>query len=274
MARYNVGKGKSGNDVFTLDKLVTNALREKHSGAMVVVTPQYKTYKSKFEKTLIGKARITKTDEKAQEISKIQVDVNEKIYTNRGSNNKGEDEGDDTKVLIVKRSKSSDAYSYEQQTTKGLEWGAGTNIGALFGLPQVGVGLSAGLNADFKKHKETTTKESTTKTKSVEQESHHEEAVEIPPGHVVKVTMTSYRVKYQLEYSMVYTVPKSACIRLRYNSGLLSGWFSRNSKLTAAQILRTLPEFKEDRDNVSFVQKGWLKWVADRMEVDKTVTPL
>ena len=125
MARYNVGKGKSGNDVFTLDKLVTNALREKHSGAMVVVTPQYKTYKSKFEKTLIGKARITKTDEKAQEISKIQVDVNEKIYTNRGSNNKGEDEGDDTKVLIVKRSKSSDAYSYEQQTTKGLEWGAG-----------------------------------------------------------------------------------------------------------------------------------------------------
>ena len=81
MARYNVGKGKSGNDVFTLDKLVTNALREKHSGAMVVVTPQYKTYKSKFEKTLIGKARITKTDEKAQEISKIQVDVNEKIYT-------------------------------------------------------------------------------------------------------------------------------------------------------------------------------------------------
>ena len=33
MARYNVGKGKSGNDVFTLDKLVTNALRQKHSGA-------------------------------------------------------------------------------------------------------------------------------------------------------------------------------------------------------------------------------------------------
>ena len=147
---------KSGKDVFTLDKLVTNALRQKHSGATVIETPHYKTQKDEFEKNLISRAKIIRSGV-PQEISKIQVDVNEKIYTNRGNN--GSRKKDETTVKIVKKLESSEANSYEQQTTKGLEWGAGTNIGAQFGLPQVGAGLSAGLNAGFKKHKETTTKQ-------------------------------------------------------------------------------------------------------------------
>ena len=56
---------------------------------------------------------------------------------------------DETKVTIVKKSENSKAYSYEQQTTSGLEWGAGANLGAQFGLPQVGVGATGGLNASF-----------------------------------------------------------------------------------------------------------------------------
>ena len=197
------------------------------------------------------------------------MDVNEKFYTNHG----GQKE-DETKVTIVKKSENSEAYSYEQQTTSGLEWGGGANLGAQFGLPQVGVGLSGGLNASFKKLSEYLKKDSTTKTTTVGQESHHEETVEIPAGHKVTVKMTSYRVRYKLDYTMEYRVPKSVCVVVRYHC--CCGLCSQSSRLTAARILKKMPNFMDDpkKNYVYFTQKGTLGWVADRMEVVKEATPI
>ena len=172
---------KSSKDVvLSLDKLVSAALREKHMGATMIQNFHYEAQKDEFEQNLVRSARITKSG-KPEVVSKILVDVNEKIYTNLGSGQKG----DETKVTIVKKSESSEAYGYEQKTTSGLEWGAGTNLGAQFGLPQVGVGASGGFNASFKKYNEKSKTNSTTKTSTIGQESHHEEEVEVPPGHKV-----------------------------------------------------------------------------------------
>ena len=253
------------------------ALKDKRLGAKLVRTPHYEVLKSEFESSLVRDARIV-DDEKTNNprpvvVSKILVDVNEKIYDNRAGTGKT----DATTVKIVKKLETGEAFSYEQETTSGLEWGAGTNIGAQFGLPSVGgiggpsVNLSGGLNASFKKTKSTTTTESTTKTSTVGQESHHEETVEIPPGCKVKVTMTSYRIKYKLEYTMEYKVPKSRQLQVRYNIACCLALCYPSITLTAEDILKYMPGFHVVGQYVIFRQKGWLKWVADRMEVDKEI---
>ena len=260
----------STNQVMSLDKLVVNALKDKmpHTRYTLTVlrTPQYEKQISDFEKILIKSGKIIKTDDKPEEISKIQVDVNEKFYTNKGS---GSNE-DESTVKIVKKAETSATSNYEQQTTTGLEWGAGTNIGAQFGLPQVGIQLSGGGSTSFKKTNQTTITESTTTSSTVGQESHHEETVNIPPGHQVKVEMTSYRVKYQLNYTMEYKVQKAEDIRIRYTSIMLCcGLFSSGATLTAANLLKFMPNYRQDEEHVYFTQQGCLRWVADRMEVKK-----
>ena len=257
--------------VYSFEKLVSSALAEKHMGATCIPGSNYDEAREDFEKILGKSATIDnkRTEDRPTEVSKLLVDINEKYYTNHG----GQKE-DETKVTIVKKSENSEAYSYEQQTTSGLEWGGGANVGAQFGLPQVGVGLSGGLNASFKKFSEKLKKDSTTKTATVGQESHHEETVEIPAGHKVTVKMTSYRVRYRLNYTMEYRVQKNVSVVVRYHC--CCGLCSRRSRLKAAQLLKKMPNFRNDpKENfVYFTQKGTLGWVADRMEVVKEATPL
>ena len=256
---------KSVNQVLSVDKLVSTALKDKRLGATLVRTPHYEVLKSDFESSLVRDAKIISSGKKPEEVSKILVDVNEKIYDNCA----GAGKTDSTTVKIVKKLETGEAFSYEQETTTGLEWGAGTNIGSQFGLPSVN--LSGGLNPGFKKTQSTTTTESTTKTSTVGQESHHEERVEIPPGCKVRVTMTSYRIKYRLEYTMEYKVPKSRQLQVRYDIACCLGLCYPSTTLTAVDIFQYMPGFKIEDQHVSFTQKGWLKWVADRMEVDKQI---
>ena len=267
-------KSRSAELVLSMDILVERALSNKpnmRGTPTVLKTFNYDTQKTDFENLLVRSGKITKTEE-PEEISKIQVDVNEKIYSNQGSSG----DGDKTTVSIIKRAESSERYNYEQQTTKGLQWGAGTNLGAQFGLSSVGVGPSAGLgvNAGFKKTNQTTTTESTTTTNKTGQESNHTEAVTIPPGYKVKVSMTSYRVKYRLVYSMEYKVEKIKDIRVRYKSSIdCLGLCSLGATLTAEELLRYMPDYRMDERYVYFTQKGSLTWMADRVEVDKTLMP-
>ena len=107
------------------------------------------------------------------------------------------------------------------------------------------------------------------------QAAHHEEEVEIPAGKRVVVTMTSYRVRYKLEYTMEYKIPKATKIRIsfgRYGIGLPCCISS--GALTASQVMHTLPGYREDEEFVYFTQEGELRWIADRMVVEKTVEPL
>ena len=256
---------KSINQVQSVDKLVSAALKDKRLGATLVRTPHYEVLKSDFESSLVRDAKIISSGKKPEEVSKILVDVNEKIYDNCAG--AGKTDSTTCTVKIVKRLETGEAFSYEQETTTGLEWGAGTNIGSQFGLPSVN--LSGGLNPGFNKTQSTTTTESTTKTSTVGQESHHEETVEIPPGCKVRVTMTSYRIKYRLEYTMEYKVPKSRQLQVRYDIACCLGLCYPSTTLTAVDIFQYMPGFKIEDQHVSFRQKGWLKWVADRMEVDK-----
>lgn len=215
-----------------------------------------------------------------EEISKNIVDVNEKVYLNheKGQDEtKGKDETerkDKTKVTIVNTVENTEGHNYQQSTTSGVEWGVDAKIGLQFGLPAFG-GVKPEIGGSFKKTRlKTETFEKKSENK-VTQAAHHEEEVEIPAGSKVTVNMTSYRVRYKLDYTMEYKIAKSAKIRISFQQYGFSLPCCRNSGvLTASQVMRDLPGYREDEEFVYFTQEGELRWIADRMEVEKTVEPL
>lgn len=202
------------------------------------------------------------------EISKNVVDVNEKIYSNHEG---GEDE---TTIRIVNCVENTEGHNYQEKTTKGIEWGAKANIGLQFGLPQVGAGIEGGVGGGFKKTSLRTTSHETSSTNKVELQSHHEEVVKVPPGKKVVVKMTSYRVRYKLEYTMEYKIAKTARIRITYDPCGFGLPCSNHGVLGADDLMYGLPGFRMDEEFAYFVQEGELRWIADRMEVEKTVLPL
>ena len=144
------------------------------------------------------------------------------------------------------------------------------NVGLQFGLPQVGVHIGGGLGGNYQRHKTSTFSKEEKKKNRVELQSHHEETVKIPPGKKVAVKMTSYRVRYRLQYTMEYKIFKAASIRVRVDTCGIGIPLCTNLKfLTAKQLMQTLPGFREDEENAYFVQEGELRWIADRMVVQK-----
>ena len=250
----------------SFDQLVRNALTSKHFGA-VQENFLYEAEKADFVSVLLSSAKITQQSKVPKEISKIQVDMTEKIYTNV----EGSGDHDETTVKIARTVQSSEGYSYQQTTTNGLEWGVGANVGVQFGLPQVGVGASVGGDGRVKKTRSTAVTEEKTKTSTIGQESHHEETMKIPSGKRVLVKMTLYRVRYELEYKMLYIVPKQLKMKVWYRC--CCGLCSRSCYLTATELLKSLPAYRVEGKFVYFEQEGKLYWFADRMVVDKNMSP-
>ena len=251
------------------DDLVKKALKEKYGRhAALVETSYYKLQKATFVYILLSESRVVDAVEPI-EISKVIVDVNEKVYTNLEG---GEDA---TNVRIVRSVANSKGHNYTETTTKGIEWGAGANVGLQFGLPQVGVGVSTGTTASFKKQTTKTVTEETTNTDTVSVASHHQETVQIPPGKKAVVKMTSYRVRYKMPYTMEYKVKKNIVMLVQYRPcGIIPRCCSSYGHLTATQLLGTLPGHREDDEYVYCTQEGELSWIADRMVVDKELSDI
>ena len=79
-------------------------------------------------------------------------------------------------------------------------------------------GLNAGLGGNYQRSTTNTFSKEEKKENRVELQSHHEEKVKIPPGKKVTVKMTSYRVRYKLQYTMEYKIFKEAYIRVRIDT--------------------------------------------------------
>ena len=197
--------------------------------------------------------------------------INEKVYYNHNGSE------DSTTVKINKSVENAEGRSYSVSTTKGVEWGGGVALGLQFGMPQIGLNASSKGNINYTRTKLETVTKADTKTHKLQVKSHHEETVEIPPDKKVKITMTSYRVRYKLPYTMEYKVPKTEGIPVMYDSYVSVGLIVACSKigfLTAAQLMHTLPGYCEDDEYVHFTQEAELRWTADRMVVKKEILPL
>ena len=270
------------NERIKWEDLLANATRERYGrSARTRKTWITELDKEAFLQKLFSDAKNI-NPRRPEEISKNIVDVNEKVYLNHEkgkeqTESKDETERKDkTKVTIVNTVENIEGHNYQQTTTSGVEWGVDAKIGLQFGLPQFGGGgPQGGIGGSFKK---TSTKTETVETKSENkqvQAAHHEEQVDIPAGKKVVITMTSYRVRYKLEYTMEYKIAKSEKIRISFTRyGIRLPCCLGSGALTASQVMHTLPGYREDEEFVYFTQEGELRWIADRMVVEKTVEPL
>ena len=244
---------------------------KNHFGRQARLVPSFHTQDDKkdFIAKLFNDAKNINPRE-PEELSKNTVDVNEKIYCNSAG------EEDVTTVKIVNSVENTEGHNYQETVTKGIQWGVNTNVGLQFGLPQVGVGGKASVGTSFQRQLATTFVKENKKENRVELQSHHEESVKIPPGKKVIVRMTSYRVRYKLDYTMEYKISKSTSIRVRVDScGMGIPVICANIRfITASQLLQLLPGYREDEEYVYFTEEGELRWIADRMEVKKTITDM
>ena len=259
---------KDTSDKIRWDDLLLRELRESYGrNAKLRNTWKLDDDKKEFLRCVFADARNIDDSTEPEEISKTTVDVNEKVY----SNHHGSD--DETTVKLVSTMENAEGHNYSVSTTSGVEWGGGADLGLQFGLPQ-GASLKVGGNASFKKFKSKTVTNEDTKTSKVESQAHHEETVKIPPGKTVVVKMTSYRVRYKLPYTMEYKVPKTKGLLVSYDPCGIGLCCMSSGYLTATQLMHTLPGFREDAEYVYFTQQGELRWIADRMVVDKKVLDL
>lgn len=260
---------RTTSEAIQWDVLLLRVVKE-HYGRNSRIIPSYASQQDKqvFLNVLFSDARNVNPRDPV-EISKNTVDVNEKIYSN------GEGSEDTSCVKIVNTVQNTEGHNYQQSVTKGVQWGVNANVGLQFGLPQVGVGVSGGVGTSYQRQNISTVMNETKKENKVELQSHHEETVKIPPGKKVIVKMTAYRVRYRLDYTMEYKAPKSASLRVLVDTcGAGLPFCKLSVGLTAAQLLQHLPGYREDEEFVYFTQEGELRWIADRMDVKKTVTDI
>ena len=258
---------KKTSDAIKWDDLLIQTAKEVF-GRRTYVVPSYRSFATQEDKKvflaqLFNDAKNINPRE-PEEISKNTVDVNEKIYYNHEG---GEDV---TTVKIVNSVQNSEGHNYQETTTKGVQWGVSANVGLQFGLPQVGGSGGGSVGANFQRQTQTTLVKEEKKENKVELQSHHEETIKIPSGKKVVAKLTSYRVRYKLNYTMEYKISKSAYVRVRVNTCGL-GICTNLMPLTASQLMQSLPGYREDEEFVYMTQEGELRWIADRMEVTKTI---
>lgn len=265
--RKQTSQSKSQTDnTIKWDDLLRRAAKQKYGGS-ISLRRSWLAENNKKQFLRIAFADATNiSNNQPIEVSKTIVDVNEKVYTNCNGSE------DETSVKIVSGSENFEGHDYTVSTTKGVEWGISSNLGLQFGLPGhlVGgaqLGGQGGLGAHFTRKNEKTITEETQRSSTTRSEAHHEETVKIPPGKQAVVTMTSYRVRYKLPYTMEYKVPKTTRICISYSRCLcaITGY------LTAEELLHFLDGYRQDLENVYFTQEGELRWIADRMEVEKKI---
>ena len=254
---------KKNHETTEWNVLLLRAVRRRYGSSKALLNSPY-TLNSKevFLKRLFADAKNINPRE-PEEISKNIVDVNEKIYTNTGGCE------DETIVKVVNSVENSEDHNYQETTTKGIQWGVNANVGLQFGLPQVGGGSgSGGLGVNFQRTNVHSVTQEKTKTEKVEQQSHHEETLTIPPGKKAIITMTSYRVRYKLDYTMEYKIAKSEGVQVRLDT-LGLGLCHRMGFVSASELMGALPGYREDEEFAYMCQEGELRWIADRMVVKK-----
>ena len=262
--RYELAQAsRKKSETIEWNVLLLRAVRNRYGGSSKTVLNSPFTLESKevFLKRLFSDAQNINPRE-PEEISKNIVDVNEKIYINTDGCE------DETTVKVVNSVENSQGHNYQETTTKGIQWGVDANIGLQFGLPQVSGGGSGGVGFSYQQSQVHTVTHEKTKKQKVEQQAHHEEMLKIPPGKKAIVTMTSYRVRYKLDYTMEYKIPKSEGVQVRLNTFGLGLCF-RMGFVTASEIMHPLPGYREDEEFVYMCQEGELRWIADRMVVKK-----
>lgn len=210
---------------------------------------------------------------KPQEVARRIVDINTKEYINRGS------EADESSVNISKSSGSERSTTADWTSTTGVEFGASANIGAsVMGLAaMVPVGGNIGFGGSVSKQKTDSKHFGKSSCDTFTISYTQDEKISVPPRTKVTATITTYSVTHRLEYEVEFACKATNFIPVRYQTSLQScfgGCCSKSGIITAAELLSSLPGFRQADDRVFFKQEGAVSWVGEGAKVEKEETAL
>ena len=187
--------------------------------------------------------------------------------------NLGERENDESIIRVGKNLPITIGTRYHFTTTEGVQFDHKYNFGAqIIALSMTGGYLSVGGGYTSIKDQ--------AYNQALMFNYHQEEKVIIPPRTKVKAKIVTSTRKYQQNYTLQFSTPRSRFIRVSY---LTSTQQQLNlccccqptvGYIYAADIMCTLPNFKDSDGYCSFTQDGTLTWIGEACSVEKSEQPV
>ena len=241
-------KARYGDNI----RIVKNDYYKKEVGSII----------DEFELSIVHK------EKEPREVKRTIVDINMKEYENHGAKSQ-----DESHVKMEKLTSTTKGERYTFSTTKGVDYGVDANIGLKLKLVDLGV------KATYKKSKSKTEQTEQTSQEVYSFSYNQDEKIAVPPGMCVKAKITTYRMKYDMDYTLKFSINRDATIPLCYRNTCQHFLFDMcrsYGRVNVRDMIRTLPDFiEEDEDNMaSYTQPGTLSWVGEGCSVDKKEAPL
>ena len=269
MAEMSRRTGKK-NDNVTFWQLYERAAKARYGEDIRIVKTDW--YKKNVD-NIIDKFELCIIDQEKEprEVQRTIVDINMKEYENHGTHAQLQDE---SHVKMEKQTSTTKGERYSFSTTKGVNYGLGGNIG----LKLVGL-VSLGADAKVEKSKSKTEETEKTSQEVYSFSYHQEEKIVVPAGKCVKAKITTYRMKYDSDYTLKFSINRDATIPLCYRTTcqyFLFNMCRSYGKVSVRDMISTLPGFngEDEDDTASYTQPGTLTWVGEGCSVDKKEMPL
>ncbi len=269
MATYSP-RPKKDHDMFTFWQLFEQAAKQRYGQNIRVVKTDFcetKVNNINFQLSVVAK------DPKPVEKTRTIVDINMKEYVNHGKVAQ-----DESIVQVNKKSSKSEGDRYTFSSTKGINFGFAGNLGAQVMGASV-AGGSVGISGHYDKSKSTTEGTEKSSTKGFEYSYNQEEKIVVPPRTHVKATITTYRMKYEMNYTVKLSVDRNAFLQMVYKTTcqhLCFGVWRSSGYVNIRDMFSTLPNYnpEDEDDTASFTQDGTLSWVGEGCSVEKCEEPL
>ena len=205
-------------------------------------------------------------DPEPRETRHTIVDIHNKEYLNRSNQ-----ERDETLVKLSKPGSLTQGNRYHFTPTSGILFNFDEDIGSkIVGLAAVGgsLGVREGDKATGQHH---------SMKASFDFQYQQEEKISVPPRTKVKAKITTSTIKYEMGYTLEVKIPSSRFVMVTYRTScqtFLCGLCRNIQPVYAADMLRHLPNYREENGWCFFHQVGMLTWIGENCTVEKTEEPL
>ncbi len=198
------------------------------------------------------------------------IDVTFKEFVNLG-----ERTNDETTIRVGKNLPIASGTRYHFSMSEGVKFDHKYNFGPqIVGLCMTGGYMSVGTNYAIKDQ---------SYNEALMFNYYQEEKVTIPPKTKVKAKIVTSTKKYRQKYTLEFSTPRSHFILVSYFTNAQQQYQDCNycgccqpsvGYLYAADLLRTLPNFKDSDGYCSFTQDGVLTWIGETCSVEKSEQPV
>ena len=202
-----------------------------------------------------------KTSEEPVETERTIIDINTKEFVNHGT---GQDE---SMVAISKGQSKEKSYNWISESSEGVKLTGNAKIAASI------AGIEGGLGGSVERQTTDKSSEGESEKKAFSSTYAVNEKIVVPPRTKVNAVITTYTVRHEQVYTIEFAFPASSVVRIRYRSRrqrCCPGRCSSSGFVTASDILRNLPGYREEDGWVYFKEVGKLSWSGEGSKVVKT----